>query len=193
MLDGMIFLQPFGFYGGNFGNLLLQLEQLGFFDYVLPFLIIFAVIFGILTKIKIFEENKAVNAIIALSVGLMALQFGFVSVFFSEIFPRVGIGITIILIILIFLGLFMDPDSGGTRWIMFGIGALIVIIILVQTAEATSFWYSSFWWQSNIGTILILAFFIAIIGIIVGASSKDSKSYGRGGRSPLERALRGED
>jgi hypothetical protein len=186
----MFFLQPFGFSGGgNFGNILNRLGDLGFFDYLLPFLIIFAMVFGILTRIEIFKDNKAVNGIIALSVGLMALQFGFVSVFFSEIFPRVGIGITIILIILIFLGMFMDPDSGGSRWMMFGVGVIVVIIILVQTAEATSWWYSGWWWSDNIGTILVLAAFVAVVGILIGASS-DSKSSG--GNSPLERALRGD-
>ena len=190
MLDGMIFLQPFGFYGGDIGNLFFKLEQLGFFSYLLPFLIIFALVFGILTRIKIFEDNKAINGIIALSVGLMALQFGNVSVFFSELFPRFGIGITIILVILVFLGMFMDPDSKGVTYTMLGVGVVIVIVILVQTAEASSFWYSSFWWQNNISTILILAAFVAIIGIIIGASSKDSTPYRRG-MSPLERALRG--
>lgn len=188
MLNSMFFLQSFGFNGGGFRNVLLELEQLGFFDYLLPFLIIFAMVFGILTKIKIFEDNKSVNAIIALSVGLMALQFGFVSVFFSEIFPRVGIGITIVLVVLVFLGLFMDPDKGGSKWMMFGVGAVIVIVILVQTAEATSWWYSGWWWQDNMGTILVLAAFVAVVGIIIGATSEPSSGQGN---SPLERALRG--
>ncbi len=190
MFNSLFFLQPFSFSGGGFRNVLIELEQLGFFDYLLPFLIIFAMVFGILTRIKIFEENKAVNAIIALAVGLMALQFGFVSVFFSELFPRVGIGITIILIVLVFLGLFMDPNSGGTRWMMFGVGVIVVIVILVQTAEASSWWYSGWWWSDNIGTILVLAAFVAIIGIIVGASSDSTPGAGK---SPIERALRGEN
>ena len=105
MVSG-IFLQFFGGSGGvGFRDFLVKLEQLGFFDYLLPFLIIFALVFGILTKIKIFEDNKAINAIIALSVGLMALQFGFVSAFFSELFPRLGVGLAVILVIIIFIGL----------------------------------------------------------------------------------------
>jgi len=181
------FLAPFGFFGGDIGNALLQLEQLGFFSFILPFLIIFSLVFGILSSIKIFEDNKAINGILAFSVGLMALQFGFVSNFFSEIFPRVGIGLVVILIVLIFLGMFMDPDSGGTKWTMFGIGVIVLISILITTAESTSF-VSGFWWRNNIGTLLILAFIIAIIGIVVAAGSKNERSSGQ---SPLERALRG--
>ena len=173
MFNSLFFLQPFSFSGGGFRNVLMELEQLGFFDYVLPFLIIFALVFGILTKINIFEQNKGINAIIALAVGLMALQFGFVSAFFSELFPRLGIGLAIILSILVVVGMFMDYDEGWGRWMMFGIGAVIVIVVLAQTAEAGSWWYSGWWWSDNIGTILVLAAFVAIIGIIVGASGKD--------------------
>ena len=175
MLNSMFFLQFHGFSGGGFRNVLMELEQLGFFDYVLPFLIIFALVFGILTKMNLFgdQNNKTINAIIALAVGLMALQFGFVSAFFSELFPRLGIGLAIILSILVVVGMFMDYDEGWGRWMMFGIGAVIVIVVLAQTAEAGSWWYSGWWWSDNIGTILVLAAFVAIIGIIVGASGKD--------------------
>ena len=184
-----VFLQSFGVFGSNFGDILFRLEQLGFFDYLLPFLIIFAMVFGILTRVKIFEDNKAVNAIIALSVGLMSLQFGFVSVFFAELFPRFGIGITIILVLIIFLGLFMDPDSKGMTYAFLAIAGIVVIVVLVSTAEAASWWYSSFWWSENISTILVLVFFLAVVGIIIGASSKDSRSSKKG-NSIWERMLR---
>src|SRR3990167_5223415 len=97
MFNGVIFLATYGFNGGTFGNLLSQWEQLGVFSYVLPFLLIFALVFGILMRTKIFEENKGINGIIALSTALMALQFNFVPIFFSDIFPKLGIGISVIL------------------------------------------------------------------------------------------------
>jgi len=167
-----IFLQFFGGYGGGgFRSFLIELEQLGFFDYLLPFLIIFALVFGILTKIKIFEDNKGVNAIIALSVGLMALQFGFVSDFFSELFPRLGIGLVVILAIVVFLGLFTDPKNKGINYMLFGIAAVVVVVVLAQSAEASSWWYSSIWWGDNLSSILAAAIFLAALAIVVGASS----------------------
>ena len=98
MIAEVIFLQSFGFSGGSFGNVLSQWEQLGVFTYVLPFLLIFALIFGILQKVKIFQESKGINAVIAVSTALMALQFNFVPLFFSDIFPQLGIGLSIVLI-----------------------------------------------------------------------------------------------
>ena len=183
------FLAPFGFFGGDIGNFLLQLEQLGVFSFLLPFLIIFALIFGILSRINIFEDNKAINAIISLSVGLMALQFGFVSNFFSEIFPRLGIGLSIILVFLIVLGLFMDPEEKWMNYIMLGIGVIIVISILVQSAafSGSSF---GFWVRDRAGLIITLIVIGGLIAAAIGSAGKRDRTYRRG-ESPLERALRG--
>src|SRR3989338_10579622 len=111
MISGLFF-QIGGFYGGSIGNMLLSWEQAGFFSYVLPFLLIFAIVFGILTKIKLFgAENKGLNAVVAIVVGLLSLQFSFVPIFFSEIFPRMGIGLSVILAVFILVGLFLPSRS----------------------------------------------------------------------------------
>jgi len=126
MITGGIFLQPYGFYGGNIGNILSNLQQLGFFSYLLPFLIIFAVVFGILSKVRIFGDNKSIDAIISLAVGLMALQFGIVSSFFAELFPRLGVGLSVILVILILTGLFKDGnDDKWMNYVLLAVGLII--------------------------------------------------------------------
>ena len=119
------------FEGGAIGDLLSAWEQAGFFSYLLPFLLIFALVFGILNQIQLFKEKKAINAIIALVVGLMSLQFPMVPLFFSEIFPRLGVGLAIILVVLIFVGMFIDPGKAGIFYILMGIGAVIVVVVLV--------------------------------------------------------------
>ncbi|MFQ5531223.1 MAG: hypothetical protein ACE5ES_01265, partial [Candidatus Nanoarchaeia archaeon] len=108
MIEKLVFLQFFG--GGTIGDLLSVWQQQGFFSYLLPFLLIFALVFGILEQAKLFKENKAINGIIALVVGLMALQLDFVPIFFSEIFPRLGVGLSFILVLLILAGMFVDTS-----------------------------------------------------------------------------------
>lgn len=156
-------------FAGVFERMINSWQEAGFFTYLFPFLLIFALVYGIMTRIKIFQENKAVNAIIALVVGLMSLQFSFVSNFFSQLFPRVGIGLVIILVILIVLGLFVDPKSSTINYILLGIGAVIVIVVLVQSAGATG-WSSGEWWSSNWETIAGILAILLIIGFVIGAS-----------------------
>ncbi len=175
MLRGLISLAWFE--GGAIGDLLSVWEQAGFFSYLLPFLLIFALVFGILTQIKLFKENKAINAIIALVVGLISLQFPMVPQFFSEIFPRLGIGLAVILIILILVGMFVDPEKGGVFYVLMGIGGVIVVIVLVQTAGALG-WSSGQWWADNWPMVAGAIFILVLIAVIVGASStKEHKPY----------------
>ena len=76
-------------------------NDLGVFSYVIPFLLIFAVVYAILDKSKILGDNTTIGAIVAAAIGLLALQFDFVPEFFAVIFPRFGIGISIFIVLII--------------------------------------------------------------------------------------------
>ena len=165
-----------GYYGGSIGNLLAYWEQIGFFSYVLPFLLIFALVYGILTRTQIFKDNRAVNGILALTVGLLALQFDFVPIFFSEIFPRLGVALAIILVILILLGLFMDPDKSWPGYFMFGIATIIIIVVLVQTAGYVG-WYAGYFWYDNWPGIIGI---LIAVGLIVAVIASGGKRNGQG-------------
>ncbi len=187
MIESVINFAFYGYSGGAIGDMLLVWQEAGFFAYLLPFLLIFALIFGILSRIHLFKENKFINGIIAFAVGLMALQFSFVPQFFSEIFPRLGIGLAILLIILILAGMFIDPDSNGMMYSLLGIGGVIIVVILVQTAGAVG-WSSGYWWSANWPVVAGAVFILVIIGIIVGASSDKPSTPSN---SVLAQALRG--
>lgn len=159
MLDKIFTFQIGGYYGGSFGDVLSYMEQAGFFAYILPFLLIFALVFGILTKTQIFKNNKAINGIIALVVGLLSLQFDFVPIFFSEIFPRLGVGLIIILALLILAGLFFDPKSKLINYSLLAVGVIIFIVVLIQTFGWVG-WTSGFilydYWPTGLMIIVVI-------------------------------------
>lgn len=164
MLKEILSLQSFAYSGGGqFGSLIDSLSQMGFFSYILPFLLIFSLIYGILMKTKLFEKN-AINAIIALAVSLLAIQFEAVPIFFSSVFPRLGIGLAIILVILIMLGLFL-PNQGWVGYLLFGISSLIVLVILYQsfgeTGSGIFYWLESYW------PLLVGVIFIIIVIVLL--------------------------
>ena len=171
MLDGLITLAS---YGGEIGNLLSQAEQMGVFSYLLPFLLIFAIISGILSITKLFENNKSISPIISLVVSLMALQFDFVPRFFAEIFPRLGVGLAIILVIVLIMGLFSPGNEAWFAYTIFGVGAIILITILVQTAGALG-WSAGFWWYDNWARVAFWVGFVVIILAIINVGKPPSK------------------
>jgi len=176
MLEGLISLAWYGSGGEGIGGFLNEMADAGFFEYLLPFLLIFAIVYGILTQIKLFKESKAVNGVIALVVGLMALQFDFVPRFFSEIFPRFGIALSVLLMVLIMIGLFTDVNKSWIMYALLGLGGIMIVIVLLNTAGSLG-WSAGNWWYDNWFFISAVAFVLVVIAIIIGAGKKGTSSY----------------
>lgn len=181
MLEGFINLASYGLgSGGTIGNLLFSWEQAGVFSYALPFLLIFAMLFAILEKTSIFGKNKAINVILSVSIALMALQFNFVSYFFAEIFPRMGVLLSIILVGMILMSLFFKfEDANGkstmTAKVFGGVVVLGIIIIIYQSFSGQLFglgwglgssWGITYWFQEY-GTTLLGV--VVLVGLFIWA------------------------
>jgi len=172
MFKEMIMFES-AFSSGALGEMFSTWEAAGFFSYLLPFLLLFALIFGILTRIQIFKDNKVVNGIIALVVSIMSLQFDFVPNFFSQIFPRLGVGLAVVLVVLIVVGLFADPKNNAVNYVLLGIAVITIGLVLVQSAGALG-WQSGSWWGDNWQMIVGAIFLFVVIAIIVGSASPKS-------------------
>lgn len=164
-------------------TILNQWQTVGVFDIVLPFVLIFAIIFGILSATHIIGDNKGVHVVIAAAVALLSLRSGFVQGFFAEIFPRLGVGLAVVLAFMILVGLFISKDEA--RYWMWGLGTLGVLVgaIAMYNSFDTLGYFDSYAWQENMGWIILG---VAVIGIIVAivASSTESKD-----RKPIELGL----
>src|SRR3989344_6948036 len=118
-------------------------NDLGVFSYVIPFLLIFAIIYAILEKSKILgDENKGILAIVSVAVGLLALQFDFVSEFYAVIFPRFGIGLSIFLVLLVIVGFFHPSENNKINKPMATISWVIGIGVVIWALSAWDDWNS---------------------------------------------------
>jgi hypothetical protein len=161
------------------GAILQDLADLDIFFYVLPFLLIFALVFAIMQKIRIMgggsKENKGVSAVVAITVGLMALQFDSVPYFFQIIFPKVGIALSILLVTIILLGLFIDfTQYASAAYIFMGIGGVVSVWVLLSSIQDYSWWTGSFW-ANNISSIVALIIVVIFIAVVVGSGPKENK------------------
>jgi len=158
-------------------------NQMEVFSYVIPFLLIFAVVFAILKKTKILgDDNGGILAIISVSIGLLSLQLDFVSEFFMIIFPRFGIGLSIFLVLLIFIGFFIPHgDHEGLfkklGWVGYVIGIGAVIWAFSEWDQWGDFGGFGGWFSENIWALLILGGVIAVI-VITAGKGKGKKSSG---------------
>jgi len=154
-------------------------NDMGVFSYVIPFLLIFAVVFAILKKTNILgKDNDAILAIISVAMGLLSLQFDFVSEFFAIVFPRFGIGLSLFLVLLIFVGFFTSPDgkdlSKKMGWMGLVIGIGTVIWALSEWDEWNNYGGFGGWFSENIWAILILGAVIGAIAVIYNSGKKST-------------------
>lgn len=154
----------------SIGVILQQWAEMDIFYYALPFLLIFALVFAILQKVNIMgdaEGGKRVNAVIAIAVALLSLQYDYVPVFFSILFPKLGIGLAILLVALIMIGLFADyTKKTGAMYLFMGIGGVTAGLVVLNSLSDYSWWTGSFWQQNMsaiIAGIIIIGFVVAVI------------------------------
>ena len=164
---------------GNIANVLNQWAEMGIFDYAIPFLLLFAVVYAILEKSGVLGTNKGVNAIVGASVGLLSLQFDFVSTFFAEIFPRLGVVLAILLVLVILVA--MSGKDGSQLYYIVGI-VLAVATVLWAFAN-WNFWGDQLgigWWVGD-NFWLLLAGILVVLGVaavVFGGGSSPSRSAG---------------
>jgi hypothetical protein len=115
------------------------LKEIGFFDFLLPFLLFFAVIYGILSKSNIFtgpnkEERKDINAVIAFVIALIATTTSWVLLSLNEFLPWIGFLVIVILGFIILgsmaVGGDITAEYGKYKWIIVPLMVAVTIIIM---------------------------------------------------------------
>jgi hypothetical protein len=174
------FITGFAAWGTNISTVLQDWDYIGIFEYVLPFLLIFAVIYGILIKSNVLGDSKGVNMVISLAIALIAVASLDLRNFFSILFPYTGVGVAILLVLLILTGLFYNGDNTDKWWrITFFVIAMVIGFIVVMSAltNYTNWGLGGWWWQEYINAIIVA---IIIIGLIVLVVFTTKKSGGSG-------------
>lgn len=163
------------------------LIDVGFYEIFLPFILVFAVVFAILQKSRIFEggssdskQAKNVNSIVALVFGLFVVTSIQVVQFFQELIVNISVIIVFILCVLLILGfLFGDSykelfEDKKIRYSLAGLILLVALIILFNVLG----WWSSIenWWNSDgSDTIIAIIVFLAIAGILFVITKGDKE------------------
>jgi len=163
----------------QFSTLMQNWDSWGLFSHILPFLLIFAVVFGILSRMGMFRENKGIQAIISIVLGLLAIRTNLLGDVLKVISPRLGVGLVVLFALLILIGLFIPDESQGMwGWILMGAGLVIFIVIIGQTADVLKWFNGGYYGDDLVSYIVLIVLLIGVIvAVVASGSDKSKKEY----------------
>lgn len=116
----------------NFSDLIKTLEDMGFYQVMLPFMLVFTIIFAILQKIKLFgADTKNINVVIAVIMAFFVVRVTSIVGIINQFLPKVSMIVLVLLMFLLILGIFGSGEAQGwTGWPFFVgmIGAVLGIV-----------------------------------------------------------------
>ena len=177
-----------GYASANLYTVLANWQQFGFFDVLLPFVLVFTIVFGVLQKVNIFgtgTHSKNINVIISLALALFFLQatplIGLLQIFLPNV--------SLIILVLVFGLLFVGILGGQTAlpkaafWIAV---AAIFLSFTQQFGPGFTFFevlndlLNLFGPATSSLLLLVIAIVIIVFAVGKGGSSPGSSSGGKG-------------
>lgn len=169
--------------------------QLGIYDVILPFLLVFTIVFAILEKTKVFgsEEvegrkfpKKNLNAMTAFVIAFLVVASTKLVALINTFLANVVLLLIFIVMFLVLVGAFYREgedvflDNGWRTFFMVAVLVIMILVFLnsVPTENGNNwlsvawFWISSNWNTNAVGSIILLIVIIIIMVFI----TKDKKA-----------------
>lgn len=163
-------------------------QKFGLFQVVLPFLLVFAIVYGVLERTKMFgEKGPAVNAIIAFTIAMTSVLTSWFVGFITGFLPWISILAIIVIAAMMLLAMFTgDFDKLVSNPTVRKIGMLAIAVAIIGILIGMAF---SSGLQFNLAAMLGaigltttdlwgIIFFLAFLGIIYLMSRGGHKASG---------------
>ena len=140
-----------------------------FTEMLLPFLLIFVLVFAILQKSKILGDGKAqIDAMVALVIGLILIGVPQPRNIIVGIMPWLAVGIAVILVFLILYGFVAGDLSKAPDWMKITFGILAGLFTVGVVLYVTGLWGIIGGWLSG-GESSSIWMNVLMIALVVGA------------------------
>lgn len=146
---------------------------------LLPFLLVFTLVFAILQKSQILGKGKSRNdAIVALVIGLMVVAFGYPTGIIVRLVPWLGVGVVILLVfLLLWAAVYKEGEFSVPANVQKWLGVLIFIGVVIAVLMVSGKWDDLFNLATANSTTLYTIIFVILIalGIVVVVYEKKDK------------------
>lgn len=139
-----------------------------FLNAVLPFVLVFTVLFAILQKSKILGEGKKqIDAIVSLIIALIVISFANAVGIITSLMPFLAVSVIVILVFLLLFSMVFQGEEfklhKGIKWV---IGLLVAVAVVAAVLIATGAWdYIRYEWLygESGGAIFTNVIFLIIV------------------------------
>ena len=169
------------------------LEDFGFFDVILPFLLVFTLIFAILQKTKILgtvegKAKKNLDAMVAFSIALFVVVASNIVAVIREAMPLVSLVLVVLVSFMLLAGSFSGSEeykvTGGLKIFLTTlvfIGIVLIFMGVIRTKSGVS-WLKYSWdymlanWATGplVSSLIFLGIILVVIYYILGGKEKPS-------------------
>jgi hypothetical protein len=148
-------------------------------SWILPFLLIFVMVFAILEKSKLFGDgNSKIDVIISLVVGFLSVSVPYSREVIVELMPWLGVGLAALFVFFVLYSFVVGDKMLEDDWMKYLLIGIVGIFSVVVIFNVTGFWELisaqnySFLGEGPLTNL----FFILILGLIVFWVMKSSGS-----------------
>jgi len=159
----------------------MEIFQNAFFtEMLLPFLLVFVVVFAILQKSKILGEGKAqIDSMVAMVIGLLLIGVRQPREIIVNLMPWMAVGVAVILVFLILYGLVAGDLSKAPDWMKITFGILAGLFTIGVVVYVTGFYHVLENWfsegTSDVWTNVIMIVLVVGAMVVAVATGKKSK------------------
>ena len=189
----------------DFSLIIEKLIDIGFYRVFLPFILVYAVVFAILEKSKIFSGGEAerenvrnVNSVIAFVFGLFVVASIQTVTYIQSLITNIVVFIIFILVVLILLAfifgdeyvqLLQDEHGKLKGWVAWTVASIVLIVALSVLFSVLGVWdYVIGLWDEYYDSDVVTTGVILLLigGVIIWITKGDNNSGGSHGESKHE-------
>jgi len=142
-------------------------------EILMPLVLVFLIVFGVLNATKILGGKKYIDSFIAIAIALLTIRSDFVVSRINSFIPSIAIMILVALALMLLIGVFNPGWGKAGLGIIFFIVALVVILASIQEEFADNF---AFLFTNYSLQIMLLAL---LTGILIYFLTKKPKAQNR--------------
>ena len=175
------------------GNVIVFFDRIGIYDVVLPFLLVFTIMFAIFERSNILGKDKQnLNAMAAFVIAFLVVASSQLVQTITQISSQVVVLVMMSVFFVIMVGVFSKEGEVGKEglkdgtwktifYTINGVGLLLIFLNAVKTDSGKTWlvvlvdWLNQFWTSAAVASVILVIVIILFIGWVIKPSEEPKK------------------